>query len=232
MQLRIVHMGRVGYTEALRYQEHLLTKRQHDEIPDTLLLLEHSPVITLGKRGQDSDILLPEKQLQERGVEIAWIDRGGQATYHGPGQLVGYLIINLRNHQRRIKRFVRNIETFLITLLDTHYGITAHTEDGFTGVWVEDRKIAAIGISIHSAVTMHGFALNVSTDLDYFSLIVPCGISDRGVTSIEKELGRAVGLDEVTRRAGDVFTGVFGYDEVEVEELSTKSLAEELEAKE
>ena len=216
MDLHIIHLGRIGYQEALDLQYSLLEKRQRDEIPDTLLLLEHDPVVTLGKRAQDGDMLHSEDELRGRGVEVAWIDRGGQATYHGPGQLVGYLIINLRNHQRKIKRFVKNIEHFLITLLDECYGISAYTVDDYIGVWVGDRKIAAIGISIHHAITMHGFALNVATDLDYFSLIVPCGITDRGVTSIEKELGRKVPLAEAAEGAERLFPHVFGYENVTV----------------
>lgn len=220
MQLDIIHMGRIEYQRALEYQYELLEKRRRDEIPDTLLLLEHDPVVTLGKRGKDTDMLIPEAELRERGVEIARIDRGGQATYHGPGQLVGYMIINLHNHQRKIKQFVKNIETFIISLLGEHYGISASTEDEHVGVWVHNSKIAAIGISIHHAITMHGFALNVSTDLDYFSLIVPCGIQDRGVTSIERETGRSVSLEEVMDNAGEVFSGVFGYDRTRVKKYA------------
>ncbi|MFO7849195.1 MAG: lipoyl(octanoyl) transferase LipB [Spirochaetia bacterium] len=220
MQLNIIHMGRVEYQRALEYQYELLEKRRRDEIHDTLLLLEHYPVVTLGKRGKDTDMLFPEEELRGRGVEIARIDRGGQATYHGPGQLVGYLIINLHNHQRKIKQFVKNIETCIISLLGEYYGISASTEDEHIGVWVHNSKIAAIGISIHHAITMHGFALNVSTDLDYFSLIVPCGIQDRGVTSIEKETGRTVPLEEVMDKAGKVFPRVFGYDRTSVMEYT------------
>src|SRR6056297_759525 len=166
MLLRVVDLGRIDYQEALTLQYSLIEKCSREEIPDTLLLLEHPHVVTLGKRAADSDILFSEAVLSSRGVQTAWIDRGGQATYHGPGQLVGYPIINLRHHQRKIKRFVHNLEAFLIRLLKEHYGITAHTEDDYIGVWVDNRKIAAIGISIHQAVTMHGFALNVATDLD------------------------------------------------------------------
>jgi lipoyl(octanoyl) transferase len=214
MQLAIRNLGRIGYPEALELQYSLVEQRQQGLIPDTLLLLEHEPVVTLGKRGQGSDMLLPEEELRRRGVEIAWVDRGGQATYHGPGQLVGYPIIDLAGHQRRVKQFVRNLETALIELLAEGYGIRAATEEGHVGVWVEERKIASIGISIHRAVTMHGFALNVNTDLDYFSLIVPCGMRGCPMTSIEKELGRQVSLDEAGEWAGSIFARVYGYDEI------------------
>ena len=202
MLLRIVDLGRIDYQEALTLQYSLIEKCSREEIPDTLLLLEHPHVVTLGKRAADSDMLFSEEVLSSRGVQTAWVDRGGQATYHGPGQLVGYPIINLRHHQRKIKRFVHNIETFLIQLLGRNYNIHCHTEDDYIGVWVENRKIAAIGISIHKGVSMHGFALNVSTDLEYFSLIIPCGIQGGGreVTSISKELAREVAVEAVKQR--------------------------------
>ncbi len=216
MRLQISDLGIIEYDEALEYQYALLKQVEREEVPDTLLLLEHYPVVTLGKRGEESDMLLPEEELRQRGVSVHRIDRGGQATFHGPGQLVVYPIVNLRNHQRRVKRFVRTIETFVIELLRRHYGIEAHTEEAHVGVWVGTRKIAAIGISIHNAVTMHGLALNVCTELDYFSLIVPCGIRDCGVTSIQKELDREVSVAEVKERAGGLFAELFGYDEYEV----------------
>ena len=217
MLLRIVDLGRIDYQEALTLQYSLIEKCSREEIPDTLLLLEHPHVVTLGKRAADSDMLFSEEVLSSRGVQTAWVDRGGQATYHGPGQLVGYPIINLRHHQRKIKRFVHNIETFLIELLGRHYHIRCHTEDNYVGVWVENRKIAAIGISIHKGVSMHGFALNVNTDLEYFSLIIPCGIQggDRGVTSISKELASEVAVEAVKQQAGPLFAEIFGYETTE-----------------
>lgn len=216
MELQIIDLGLIDYEKALDLQHSMLQQVLHEEIPDTLLLLEHPPVITLGKRGERKDLLYSEQMLSARGVQVAWVDRGGQATYHGPGQLVGYPIINLRHHQRRLKRFVHNIEAFLIELLSEHYSIRAHTEDDYIGVWVENKKIAAIGISVHQAVSMHGFALNVENDLDYFSMIVPCGIQDknRGVTSISEETGRKVALEKVKNQAGPIFSRIFGYEEV------------------
>jgi len=217
MLLRIVDLGRIDYQEALTLQYSLIEKCSREEIPDTLLLLEHPHVVTLGKRAADSDMLFSEEVLSSRGVQTAWVDRGGQATYHGPGQLVGYPIINLRHHQRKIKRFVHNIETFLIELLGRYYHINCHTEDDYIGVWVENRKIAAIGISIHKGVSMHGFALNVNTDLEYFSLIIPCGIQGGGreVTSISKELAREVAVEAVKQQAGPLFAEIFGYETTE-----------------
>lgn len=216
MQLHIRDLGLIGYQEALTLQYALVEQRQRDEIPDTLLLLEHRPVITLGKRGEESDLLIPREELADRGVEIAYIDRGGQATYHGPGQLVGYPIIDLQNHERRLKRFVHNLEAVIIEVLADSYGIAAHARDDYVGVWVGSRKIAAIGISVHRKITMHGFALNVDTDLDYFSLIVPCGIrsSELGITSISKELGEKITVAEVKERIAPVFSRIYGYGRV------------------
>ncbi|HDQ15181.1 MAG TPA: lipoyl(octanoyl) transferase LipB [Sediminispirochaeta sp.] len=216
MQLRVVDLGSISYQKALELQYRLVEQVHREEVPDTFLLLEHPPVVTLGKRGQHSDLLLSEEVLAARGVEVAWVDRGGQATYHGPGQLVGYPIVNLRHHQRKLKRFVHNLEHFIIQLLDRHYDIQAGTEEEYIGVWVENRKIAAIGISVHQAVSMHGFALNVNTDLDYFSLIVPCGIQDqsRGVTSIARETGGEVPMEQVKKQAAPLFAEIFQYQEI------------------
>lgn len=227
MLLRVAHLGRIDYLEALDLQYELVEKCAREEIPDTLLLLEHPHVVTLGKRGEHSDLLFSEEFLKSKGITTAWVDRGGQATYHGPGQLVGYPIINLRHHQRKIKRFVHNIENFMIELMGRYYDIECHTEDEYIGVWVENRKIAAIGISIHRGVSMHGFALNVCTDLSYFSYIIPCGISGsgRGVTSISKELAGRAGVESsgdgvkvaaVTQKAGPLFAEIFGYEEIEI----------------
>ncbi len=237
MLLQIADLGRIDYQKGLDLQYALIEKCSREEIPDTLLLLEHPHVVTLGKRGENSDLLFSEEILKSRGISTAWVDRGGQATYHGPGQLVGYPIINLRHHQRKIKRFVHNIETFLIELLGRHYHIQCHTEDEYVGVWVENSKIAAIGISIHKGVSMHGFALNVCTDLNYFSYIIPCGISGggRGVTSISKELGNGTGgpagVVEVTvaavmQKAGPLFAEIFGYEKTA--SISRSSLEEQL----
>ena len=217
MHIDVIDLGITGYDEALALQHTLLEKRQRDEIPDTLLLLEHTPVVTMGKRAEESDLLFSREQLADRGVEVVRIDRGGQATYHGPGQLVAYPIIHLKNHERKLKRFIHNLETVIIQLLHDHYGLNAHTNDEYIGVWIETRKIAAIGISVHQKVTMHGFALNVNTDLEYFSMIVPCGIrsGELGVTSISRELGREVETDSVKRLIAPVFRRVYGYDQEE-----------------
>ena len=216
MKLTIVNKGLVPYGEALAYQKELLTKRQNEEINDTLILLEHPPVITKGKRTAEGDILLPEKTLKKQGIGIFEIDRGGEATYHGPGQIVGYLIFNLYEKQRQLKQFVSNVEEVFIRLLKDEYAITADRDLKHRGVWVGDNKITAIGISIHHAVTMHGFAFNVNTNLDHFNWIIPCGITDRGVTSIKKLTGKPQDMEKLKELTGKYLVQVFGYDEVEV----------------
>lgn len=215
MKLRILNKGIVDYGEALELQKELLVKRQNEEIPDTLILLEHPPVITKGKRTAEGDVLLPEKVLEKQGIGIFEIDRGGEATYHGPGQIVGYLIFNLYEKQRQLKQFVANVEEIFIRLLKNEYGITADRDLKHRGVWVGDSKITAIGISIHKAVTMHGFAFNVNTNLDHFNWIIPCGITDRGVTSVEKLTLRKEDMNKLKKLTGKYLTEVFGYTEVE-----------------
>ncbi len=216
MKLDIINIDLMEYGEALEMQKELLVKRQNEEINDTLILLEHPPVITKGKRTGEGDILLPEKALKSQGIGIFEIDRGGEATYHGPGQIVGYLIFNLYEKQRQLKQFVANIEEIFIRLLKDEYGITADRDLKHRGVWVGDDKITAIGISIHKAVTMHGFAFNVNTNLDHFNWIIPCGITDRGVTSLEKLTGEKQDMAKLKELTGRYLCDVFGYTGTEV----------------
>ncbi len=216
MKLTIINKGIVEYGEALELQETLLVQRQNEKINDTLILLEHPPVITKGKRTEEGDILLPVETLRKQGIGIFEIDRGGEATYHGPGQIVGYLIFHLYERQRQLKQFVANIEEIFIRLLKDEYGITSDRDLKHRGVWVGDNKITAIGISIHKAVTMHGFAFNVNTNLDHFNWIIPCGITDRGVTSIEKLTGKKQDMDKLKELTGKYLADVFGYTDIEV----------------
>ena len=184
--------------------------RRAGVIGDTLLLLEHPHVLTLGVRGDGGrgHILASADVLAARGIEVHETGRGGDITYHGPGQLVGYPIIDLNPGRRDVHRYVRDLETVLIrTAAD--YGIQAGRVEGLTGVWVGDDKLAAIGVRIARWVTSHGFALNVSTNLDHFKLIVPCGIADRGVTSLERLLGRGLETTEVENRIIEHFSNVF-----------------------
>ena len=195
-------LGVIGYAEALDLQQALVDSRRAGRIPDTLLLLEHPPVITLGvkTRGSRDHVLASAEALGEAGVEVHDTGRGGDVTYHGPGQLVGYPIFDLNPDRRDVHRYVRDLEEMLIRAV-ARLGVEAGRVEGLTGVWVGPRgreeKVAAIGIRISRWITSHGFALNVSADLDHFKLIVPCGIADHGVTSLERLLGRAVGMAEV-----------------------------------
>jgi lipoyl(octanoyl) transferase len=218
VKLRIIHAPQVPYAEALNIQQRLRELRQQEEIPDTLLLLEHPPVVTLGKRGAAGDILLPRELLTEKGIDVAEIDRGGQVTYHGPGQLVGYVIVNLYHHQRKLRLFVERLENSVIRYLKEHHDIDAGLSDEHVGVWAgenQDKKIAALGISISRGVTMHGFALNINCDLTPFSYIIPCGITDKGVTSTRMLTGRSTDMQRARREYADIFSDVYGYSETE-----------------
>jgi lipoyl(octanoyl) transferase len=206
--LVVRRLGRVPYAQGVQLQHRLVADRQAGRIPDQLLLLEHDPVFTLGRNARRENILLPEPALKERGIEVHETGRGGDVTYHGPGQVVGYPILELGPDRRDVHRYVRDLEEVMIrTCAD--YGVAAGRVAGLTGTWVGNEKIGAIGVRIARWVTSHGFALNVSNDLTPFSLIVPCGIRDRGVTSIERLLGRPVALAEVMDRLARHFATVF-----------------------
>jgi lipoyl(octanoyl) transferase len=213
MTLDVRRLGRIGYEEALQLQTELVETRLNEEIPDTLLLLEHPPVITMGKSAHAEDILASQAELDEAGAEIHRINRGGETTYHGPGQLVGYLIFHLYNHQRSIKRFIRKLEGSFINLL-SDYGIEGSHDPDHRGVWVGEEKITAIGIAIKRGVTMHGFAFNVAPNLDHFDWIIPCGIRDRGQTSMARLLDRSIGIEDVSPALVTHMAAEFGYDTV------------------
>jgi len=215
MKLNIVSLGRVDYMEALDLQEKLLAKRQQGEIGNTLLLLEHPPVLTLGKRGLYSNIIVPRAELDANRISIYEVARGGDVTYHGPGQIVGYPIVDLKDLNKGVKDFVWTIEEVFIRLLKNEYGITAHREEKkYTGVWVGDEKITAIGIAVKHWVTMHGFAFNVNTELDHYKWINPCGISDKGVTSLEKLLGHPQDFDKLIEITMKYFCEIFDFESV------------------
>ena len=191
----LVSLGVVDYLAAWDLQKELVQRRAQGDIPDVLLLLEHPHVYTIGRRGSRSDVLTPPEELARLGIPVYEADRGGEVTYHGPGQLVGYPIVGLRGLGPL--RYVRALESALIDALG-EYGLPAYAVPGRTGVWVgesgEERKIAAIGLRVSRGVASHGFALNVSTDLRYFDGIVPCGVDDRQATSMERELGRTIDI--------------------------------------
>ena len=204
------YLGRTPYAEALALQQSLHDSRKRNEISDTLLLLEHPHVITLGRAANRANILIDERTRTEKKIELFETGRGGDVTYHGPGQLVGYPIISLAPDAQDVRRYVRNIQEVLVrTARD--FGVEAEPRGGeHVGVWVGDDKLAAIGIRISRWVTMHGFAFNVTTDLEYFNLIVPCGIQGHGVTSLEKILGTKIEIATVAEIAAKHFGEVFG----------------------
>lgn len=213
MKLNIVDLGLMDYQEALGLQEKLQKLLIDRKEGDFLLLLEHPPVLTLGRRGSRDNILLSVPELETLGVKVYDVSRGGDVTYHGPGQIVGYPVINLNNTGKDIKEFVWKVEEVFIRLLEKEYGITADREEKkYTGVWVEDSKITAIGIAVRQWVTMHGFAFNVNTDLSHFGWINPCGITDRGVTSLQKITGQRQNIQELFSKVSDYFCRVFGYE--------------------
>jgi lipoyl(octanoyl) transferase len=199
-------LGRIGYGEAVELQQALVERRKEGAITDQLLLLEHPHVITLGRNGHMENLLASSEVLERAGVSFYPTDRGGDVTYHGPGQLVGYPIMDLREWRRDVGAYVRGVEQVLIDTL-AEYGIEAGRIPKLTGVWVGERKVAAIGVHISRWVTSHGFALNVSTDLSYFQYIVPCGLS-KPVTSMA-QLGAPATLDEVSRKLTANFGRVF-----------------------
>lgn len=209
--LGVRRLGLVGYADGLALQRALVEERRAERIGDTLLLLEHPPVITLGVKGDGgrANILATDARLLELGIEVSETGRGGDVTYHGPGQIVGYPIIDLRPDRCDVHRYVRDLEEVMIrTCAD--YGLSAGRIKGLTGAWLTADKIGAIGVRISRWITSHGFAFNVSTALDHFQLIVPCGISDRGVTSLEKATGRPVPLAEAEDAIVRHFCDVFG----------------------
>jgi lipoyl(octanoyl) transferase len=188
-------LGLVPYEEGWELQRHLAEARRSGFVPDTLILLEHPHTYTIGRRGTRDHVYLTEAELAERGITCLEVDRGGDVTYHGPGQLVGYPIFDL-GPQADVGRYLRNLEGCLIAGLAA-FGVVGERLDGYTGVWIGNRKIAAIGVKVSQGITTHGFALNVSTDLSLFRHILPCGIPDKGVTSMAAELGRAPVMSEV-----------------------------------
>ncbi len=212
-ELHVHQLGRIAYGEALALQERLVALRKEGAIPDTLLLLEHDPpVVTLGRGAKAQNVLLSAALLRARGFDLYETGRGGDVTYHGPGQLVGYPIVDLKPDRQDVRRYVSSLEETMIRIA-ADYGVAAERLPGFNGTWIEasgprPRKIGAVGVRISQWVTMHGFAINVTTDLSHFGLIVPCGISDKGVTSLRAELDRDVPMDEVAERAARHFAAL------------------------
>ena len=222
----VLQLGRVAYEAAWELQRQLAAARRAGTIPDTILLLEHEPVFTTGRRGGTHNLRLSLAELATRGIHYYVTDRGGDVTYHGPGQLVAYVILRLGEGQRRVRRFVERLEATVLDVLET-YGIAGWLDPAHPGVWVGNDKIAAIGIAIHHGVTYHGIALNVTTDLEPYDWIVPCGIPDRGVTSLVQLLGRPLELAEVAQRWLEAFARRFERD-VQLDREPVRTLADVL----
>jgi lipoate-protein ligase B len=213
-----VHLGLTPYRESWDLQREIFNRRQNREIGDALLLTEHPHVYTLGKSSDANHLLAGAEELQRSGVEVYPIERGGDITYHGPGQLVGYPILDLQNYYTDLHRYLRDLEEVIIRTLDD-FGIAGHREQEYTGVWVGDKKIAAIGVKVSRWITMHGFALNVNTDLSYFNRIIPCGIFHKGVISMEQICETPIAMAEVQHTVTKHFAGVFGVEII----IQTKS---------
>lgn len=207
-------LGHIDYAEAHLLQEALVAQRKADTALDKLLLLEHPPVITLGRAANRAHVLVDKDERARRGIELFETGRGGDVTYHGPGQLIGYPIISLAPDRCDVRRYVRDLEEVLIRAT-SDIGVIARRIAGLPGIWVGDEKLAAIGVRISRWVTMHGFALNVATDLDGFRLIVPCGITNHGVTSLEKLLGKRIEMHKIMSNIVRHFGEVFNYQMTE-----------------
>ncbi len=222
MICRVEQLGRVGYAEALRLQAEKVALRKAGAVPDTLLLLEHPHVYTLGRNARGENFLVSKESLAAQGAEVFETDRGGDVTYHGPGQLVGYPIFDLTKHRRDISWYMRSLEEVLIRVA-ADFGIDAGRVQGAPGVWVGNEKLVAMGVHVSRWVTSHGFAFNVSTDLCYFENIVPCGLAGRGVTSLEKLLGGPVEMETVIERVVEHFGEVFNREMQPGRQLTVES---------
>lgn len=226
--IQVVRLGTVDYRAAWELQRRLVVQRRAGELPDLLLLLEHPPTYTIGKRGTREHLLIDDATLDRLGARCYEVDRGGDITFHGPGQIVAYPIIDLSGGQRRVRRYVDRLERVVIGTLAT-FGIQGRIDPGYPGVWVGNDKIAALGVAIRHAVTFHGFALNVDPDMRYFDWMIPCGISDtgRGTTSLRRELDGPVSmaavLNELERNFAEVFERPLGHDLRSIELLRGES---------
>lgn len=221
-KLNYLDLGIVDYQEAWDLQKEIFQLRYEEKIPDTLILLEHPHTYTLGKVADKENLVGDSEYLSKKNIKVYDIDRGGDITYHGPGQIVGYPIINLNDWRKDTHKYLRGLEEILIQTC-AEYGLTGTRNSAYTGVWIEDRKIAAIGIKVSRWITMHGFAFNVNTDLELFNGIIPCGIKEKGVTSLSKETGNPIELHEVKQKILNHFTEFFDYSNVESNEINNLS---------
>ena len=207
----VVDLGLLDYLKAWDLQKKIFQDRRDGKTGDILLLLQHPHTYTIGKSGKAEHLLVSREALADKGIFVYDIDRGGDITYHGPGQLVGYPIISLTENKLSISDYVRNLEEVIIITM-AEYGVEAGRIKGLTGVWLGNSKIAAIGVKVSHWLTMHGFALNVNTDLEYFNYITPCGIKDKGVTSLSRIMGKQVESGEVAKKTVENFGKVFNME--------------------
>jgi len=211
--VKVIDLGTMEYGKCLELQRKLRDRRIADEIGDMLLLVEHKPVLTMGRRGQNDNVVVSEEFLKEKGIDIHWVERGGDVTYHGPGQLVVYPIFNLMGYGKDIHSFVDNLINSISKVLKDEFNLVAHREEGkHTGVYIGTDKIAAIGLAIRRWVSMHGFAFNVNTDLSHFRWIVPCGLGDRGVTSIKEQSGIEADFELVKNKIVKAMSEIYDFE--------------------
>jgi lipoyl(octanoyl) transferase len=227
----ISDIGRTKYVDAWTLQQRILALRQSASLEDILLFTEHEHVYTFGKGGDDNHLLASEEELKIGGVDVFHIDRGGDVTYHGPGQIVGYPILDLNNYFLDVHRYLRSIEEVIIRAL-AKFGIGAGREQDMTGVWVQGEKIAAIGVKVSRWVTMHGFALNVNSDLTKFNRIIPCGIFHKGVTSMQRVLNQEVPFHSVQKALVQSFADVFERQPHWIDKETLDALIQKLDIKE
>ncbi len=211
MIYRLLELGLTDYDKAYAMQHNIVSALKNGKGNNTLLLLEHYPVFTIGRSGSIGNLLCDEELLDERGIKLRRVDRGGDITFHGEGQLVIYPIFNLCEHKRDLHKYLRTLEDAIIKLL-LGYGINGERAKGLTGVWVGNKKIASIGIGVKNWISYHGIALNVNVDLDFFSLIRPCGLGNIAMTSLKELLGKNIPMQEIKNRAINVFEAVFGLE--------------------
>jgi lipoate-protein ligase B len=207
-RLQVIRFGLVDYEKAYSFQKDLLERRIRGEVPDTLILLEHEPVFTVGRSGSAENILLTDEERIVEGIDLREVDRGGDVTYHGPGQVVAYPVFDLNGYGRDVHRFIRSLEEVIIRVLDS-YDLSARRIAGFTGVWVGEKKIASIGIGVRKWVSFHGLSLNVAPEMRHFSFINPCGLDSGRMTSMKELLERDVSVTEVQEKVIEKFKEVF-----------------------
>ncbi|MFH2036378.1 MAG: lipoyl(octanoyl) transferase LipB [Candidatus Zixiibacteriota bacterium] len=212
--LQYIDLGLTRYKPTWDLQKQLVALRYENKILDTLLITEHHPVLTMGRGTNKNNLLVTPEILKQRGVDLHEIERGGDITFHGPGQTVFYPIINLKNRNNDVRQYLRDLEKFVILAL-SKFGLEASIKEGLTGIWVDNHKVGAIGVAVSHWVTYHGMALNINTNLDYFSLINPCGITEYSVGSVSQLLGREIKPLEINKILLESFVKIFGYDHID-----------------